>query len=680
MTGRAVILGLFSAIVVCVATIVNNHIIHQTHLVGHQMPVFVFGMLVLFVALINPLLWRWGPKRALSGQELAVVVAMTMAACVVPQSGFLRYFTPVVMLPHHYERTEPGWKSAGVVDMVPKRMLAGVTAENREEVLGGFLKGMARPDDQEHIRVTDVPWSAWLYTLVFWSPLLISIWIGLIGLAVVVHRQWSEHEQLAYPIAAFASALLPDKGNSVGHVFRQRLFRIGLFGVLGIHLLNYLHAWFPDQTLSLPRRFDFTAVLELFPTFARGPNFHLVRPNIYFAVIAFAYFLASDVALSLAIGPFLFAFVTGLFLTYGISLHGGGLNPSLQTYIQFGACMAMFIGLVVMGRHYYLRVFRRAVGLSVKEDPGITAVWGARVCLLGLAGFVGMLCLVGVDWQIAILYGVLIMILYVVLSRVVAETGFFHPESRWFPCVVLMGFLGPKALNPNTYVILLLLSIILAWTPREALMPYMVNALKLLDLRRVKIGRTAIWCAVTLVIALATSLALTLYIEYDKGMNIGDSGTVQGISKIAFHGTIRFQQRLIAQDLLEEANAISGWGRFAQMMPQGRYLVAFGAGLALVGAFTLLRIRFARWPLHPVLFITWNSVMGQHMAISFLIGWGIKSLVTKYGGPGKYLHFKPLMIGLIAGDLVGSVIPFLIGSFFRIVTDWPIAHFNTMPG
>ena len=71
--------------------------------------------------------------------------------------------------------------------------------------------------------------------------------------------------------------------------------------------------------------------------------------------------------------------------------------------------------------------------------------------------------------------------------------------------------------------------------------------------------------------------------------------------------------------------------------------------------------------------------MGQMMAVSFLLGWLLKTLMTRYGGAGAYQRFKPLMIGLIAGDLVGSVIPFLIGTFLRIVTDWPIAHFNTMP-
>ena len=80
------------------------------------------------------------------------------------------------------------------------------------------------------------------------------------------------------------------------------------------------------------------------------------------------------------------------------------------------------------------------------------------------------------------------------------------------------------------------------------------------------------------------------------------------------------------------------------------------------------------------MFITWTTSMGRMMAVSFLIGWFLKVLITRYGGAGAYQRYKPLMIGLIAGDLVGSVVPFLLGAFLRIVTDWRIVGFNVMPG
>jgi len=84
VTARAVILGLFSACVVCAATIVNNHIIHQTHLVGHQMPVFVFGMLVLTIPFVMPVVGELGIDPIWFG---VFAVMMAELALVTPPIG-----------------------------------------------------------------------------------------------------------------------------------------------------------------------------------------------------------------------------------------------------------------------------------------------------------------------------------------------------------------------------------------------------------------------------------------------------------------------------------------------------------------------------------------------------------------------------------------------------------------
>jgi hypothetical protein len=679
MTARAVILGLLGACLICVAAIVNRQLIYQTSLVGNQLPIAVFGTLILFLLLINPLLFRLKQTLALTGKELAVIVAMTLAACAIPGSNFARVFTPAIIMPHHHQSTEPGWKSLGLVEMVPDRMLANVTPENETEVLGGYLWGLPRPKDQEHIRLTDIPWYAWKRTLSFWGPMILLLWIGFVGLSVVVHRQWSRYEQLAYPVATFAASLLPSPGKSVGGVFRQPLFWVAMIAVSAIHLNNYAHAWFPDMTIQIQREFDMLKIVDLIPIFQKGPYYHLAKPYIYFAVVAFAYFLASDVSLSLGIGPFFYCFVSGVLITYGISLEAGGhMHPRPLTYMQFGAFLAMFVGLVIMGRSYYASVFKGAIGLRGKDKPEHAAVWGARVFLVGITSFVGMLWAAGLDWQLAVLYGALIVILFVVLSRVVAETGFYSPEARWFPCVVMMGFLGPMALNPESFVLLMLVSVVLVGTPSQAVMPFLVNGMKLLDLKRIPIGRPAAWCAVTLVVAMIVSITVVLYIEYDRGVNRRDFSIMEHGSKYAFHETIQITHRLIAQDSLEEAQSITGWRRLAHLAPNGPYMIAFLVGAVCVASFTILRTRFARWPLHPVLFIMWGTSPGRVMAVSFLIGWAIKSSVTRYGGPGAYQKVKPLMIGLIAGDLAGSIIPLIIGAIIRITTDLPPPVFDTM--
>ena len=56
------------------------------------------------------------------------------------------------------------------------------------------------------------------------------------------------------------------------------------------------------------------------------------------------------------------------------------------------------------------------------------------------------------------------------------------------------------------------------------------------------------------------------------------------------------------------------------------------------------------------------------MAWSFLIGWAIKTAVSRYGGGKAYQRIKPLMIGIIAGDLAGRFTPMLVGIIFYAFT------------
>ena len=75
-------------------------------------------------------------------------------------------------------------------------------------------------------------------------------------------------------------------------------------------------------------------------------------------------------------------------------------------------------------------------------------------------------------------------------------------------------------------------------------------------------------------------------------------------------------------------------------------------GLALLIAFCHLRFRW--WPLHPVMFIFLGAFQGQLMGFSFLLGWAVKTATTRYGGARAYLRLKPLMIGIIAGEMVAG--------------------------
>ena len=222
MTLRAVITGFFCAAFLCGFCFFNDHIIRQSYLVRSYLPLSVFGGLLLFVICVNPLLGRIHRRLPFSGRELAVVVAMVLVACGFPEFTCAQILPCVLMLPHYFVRTDPGWLASGVLDLVPKRMLADPTVHNGESLIG-FARGMGT--GVAHVRIGDITWSAWTQTLGFWLPVIAVLSIGALALSVIIHRQWARHEHLPYPVAAFVQAILPDvlvKGADWAHYVAGR--------------------------------------------------------------------------------------------------------------------------------------------------------------------------------------------------------------------------------------------------------------------------------------------------------------------------------------------------------------------------------------------------------------------------------------------------------------------------
>ena len=461
---------------------------------------------------------------------------------------------------------------------------------------------------------------------------------------------------------------------------------MGLIGVFAIHSYNYLNTWFPDYLLGkIPLGVDYSSLAVLSDTFTKGNGESFLGSffTIYFTVIAVAYFLPKDVSLSLGIGPFLWVFVAGALATYGIGTTGwqGGWPFGLtrESMMIMGAYFAMLVVLIYTGRHYYVTVFKRAFGVGGRDTIERSAVWGARVFLASMVLFVTYTAIVAkLDWPIALLFGLGCVAVYLVMSRLLAETGLFFIVTTGTPATILWAVFGAHALGPQIMLVMFMFCIVLFYDTREALMPYVINALKLADDCNQKVGRTAGAIALALIVGLAVGIPVTLYFQYDRGVDVSSWHINQ--TKVPFNDVITIMQRLDAQGQLEDAGAVTGLARFLDAAPNGQAIATFLISAALVLVFSGLRLRFANWPLHPVMFLVWSTYAGNAFAQSFIIGWFIKVCVTKYGGAKIYQQFKPLMFGLIAGEMLGGVVPMMVSLVYYIFTGEPPKPFLVMPG
>lgn len=666
MTKRSVIIALLCAVAIGGFTYFHDCIINpgaHIRIVPHLMPHVVYGGLLLAILLANPML-RVLRCRLLSGRELAFVTGICLVACSVPFYGLVHCWPSALMLPHHYNRTTPGWQRENVIDLVPPLMLTDVASDAGLDALTGYVAGMGQGHD--HISPRRVPWAVWVRPLAFWVPLVLSISIAMLALAVVVHRQWSRHEQLPYPISVFASLLLPDNPNTV---LRARAFRVTMAIVLGVHMVNYLHAWWPDYLIPIRLRLDFTPLVPLFRPVTWGDGGSLFSPRIMFAVIGIAYFFASDVSFTLAVTPYIECYIMGILTGYGLQVtRGFSLYNNSKVFLYTGGYVGIVMMLIYTGRYYYGNLLRQGLWLPCRERTEPYLAVAMRVFLLGLAVFWTLLLLAGLDWLLASFYALTAIVVFTAVSRAVAEAGAFWVGTWVMPSALAWGFFGARAVGPTAFATMAMVCIVVLVGPGWAPMPFAVQALKLAELGNVRLGRMGLACVLTLVLCVGVALPATIYCQHDGGVMSASSGWARYTPRLPFDQGLVMKQQLAALDLLDSSESVRGFERLANLKPNRAFVISFVIGVTLAVVVSLMRLRFPWWPLHPIAFLFFGSHQAQYLAFSFLLGWLVKTAVCKYGGEPVYQKGKPIMAGLIAGEVLAGTIPVVAGTLYYFIT------------
>jgi hypothetical protein len=121
--------------------------------------------------------------------------------------------------------------------------------------------------------------------------------------------------------------------------------------------------------------------------------------------------------------------------------------------------------------------------------------------------------------------------------------------------------------------------------------------------------------------------------------------------------------KLLSQELetaasrgeLGEITGIGSFEQLAHLRPDGTALGWAAAGLAVTVVLAVARLRLAWWPLHPVLLVLAGSWPTMLLTPSFLVGWLVKVLIEKWGGARAVRAAKPVMVGIIAGELLAAL-------------------------
>ena len=712
LTWRTVVFGMLGVFIMSGLAPYHDNVMGGTYMIGNHMPGGVFTYMI-FLGLFWNGLWRLldrlaktdgvlTRRLALSTRELVVVMVVTLVACFPPTSGLGRYFHRMIMLPWYYLQNKTQWMETGVLteylrpELFPHpypgpEMGAGDT--KYQLIYHGFFTGLAKGSNTLGFAQfwKDGILGAWLPPLLTWGPLLILLSIAIISLQYLVHRQWSKHEQLSFPVAQVAAEFCKVSGDKKGvpDLFRNPLFWWGFTPAFSLLMVMYLAAWYPQEVPALQQMLpSFKSwglpTLTKIPILTKCPDsWGMNGGTLYFTIVGLAYFVSSEIGLTMGCSLFLMMiFCSAFYLVTGTMVDSGWMESS-----RAGAYIGYTAILVYTGRGYYKTVFGKALLLNrkpraegVSEDEEALSVTAARCLLLAFAAFFIVLTWACSSWVMALFYALLTMIMYLVLSRIVCETGIPFIQATWNPGPFLLKILGPAASGPKALTFMLYSSGILTQDPRESLMPYVATGAKIAEDNGVKLRRLFWIVIVAVILALVVAWLSCTYTFYNHNPWADGWGSVYPVQSYLDTAAQQINDMNVS-DVFEESLNAGPLKRLLMTQTSPWVLRFFVAGLVSIVGLSILRFRFSKFPIHPVILLVAGTYPATCSYTSFLIGWFIKTLVTRFGGGGVYQKLKPLFIGLIAAELFMIGLTVLIAFiYYGLYNTRPPVSIGLMPG
>lgn len=654
VTWRALLLAL--GISVAAALVANYHdgtIAHWELSQHHYVAPLAVAFSFLFMAGINALLRRVRRPWALGPGELAVALMLALIATPIsrffasPWVGTVGYTRS--LMDARQARLAPLMR-ADVFQALPEDALLDA-AESRR-----FDEGIAASPGSM-ASLSAIPWRVWARPALFWAPLLLTFLSLSVSMGYMLYRQWAERELVPFPLAEFSASLLRhDDGRTFPDIFYNNRFWYGLAIMVVIFTVNGIHAHVPKM-IEIPTKFQFYELANQF-SFLKNSHegYSLLRGWMFFAVVAVAVLLPSELSFTAW-----FTWPIMVCATYFYYIQTGQRFSGNVSPMQMGSCWAMAGIILYAGRVYYIGLLRRALGwrrsAAAGADGGIDrqSVWICRAFLASVLTFVVVLCLYGVPLDLAVVWTLALLVAFLVICRLVAEMGVpWTPLGVFLPLPFSLALLGEKTLGAKAYALLSIFGSVT--TPARSnvfLIPPMVANAAHVEVRVSRRLATPAIIVPFLGVVLASSVAVAIWMDYSSEGSANDYpfAGFDAINQAATRIGNTFQDKADAPQALRAGLAANRpfLERWAAIRVDPRFPPMFALGAALVLVTGAARLRFPRFPLHPLPLVLLGSWLMSRYWFSFLLGWLIKKAILKVGGGRLFEKTRPFFVGAVTG-------------------------------
>ena len=617
---RAFVFGVFMAAFLSYVSLYGNMMVKTTYLSIEFCTAGAMFFLFLFVAVLNPLLRLMGKvvgsaeAFVFSSAELLLVYIMMVVPSAVCSMGLVESFLPILTGSHYYATVENDWKNLVWPHEIPWTFVSD------SEAVRYFYEG--KP---EHM---GIPWRAWLVPLGMWTAFLLVLYYVSVCIVSLLRKQWIEKERLLFPLVHLPLTLVGEGHGTEPRILRNRLMWIGFAIPFIITSLNCIHHHYP-----------FAPLIQLDKHVPILGGIASYRLHFSFVVCGFSFLLSTDIALSLWFFHIIGRLQTGISRYLGFETGEAGPfchDAASVSHQAMGAMIVFVIFMLWMSRDVLKQALRQAfrTGASVEDADELIAHGRAmRGIFFGFVFLSLWLWRAGMAWWIVVPFLLSAFVVFLALTRVVAQGGVAFGRPALIPQIFVVYALGSEALGAAT---LIALGYTFIWVAdvRTLVMASTANSLKLATEVRLR-RRVVFWAiSVSLLVGLVTSYITIMKLAYAHG-GINLSGWF-------FRGAPQYPFRWVS-------------GMIKTPVSPDKIRWAFnGVGGLMMGGLLFMQYRFIWWPLHPIGFLMGNSSPIAWSWTGIFVAWLVKVIVLRYGGAKLYRKMRPFFLGLILGQFTAA--------------------------
>jgi hypothetical protein len=628
---RAILLGSFFALAICLITPFNNAYRQATPLAGGHFPLAPFYILVWLMILTAFLRMIFKGRNLITGKELLVSWALMVLLSGIAWTGLARTFFINLTAPFHFATVENRWS-----DVLQPLLPGGWYPQSKEAVIS-LYNGLTGGRQLGWLDVLkQIQWDAWLPPLVTWTLFILLCYFVMVCIVSLLSKQPLYNERMNFPLlrVPFVMEEALDQ-TGLGRFFANRFLIAGLMIPVCLHLLNGLGFYNP----SIPQIPTLILAGKYFPKFGLLSGFFKLKIYLYPAFIGFAFLTSKQISFSFwfffIMGTLLFGLLSVMGLNIPAAAMGVTFGPTIsrpEETQMIGAYIVFFIFLAWLARFHFLDIVRTGVGFKKEDNPESEwlstrfAFWGF---ILGSLAIIIWCHYFGIPLLFSFLVVFAFFMFTLVAMRVICQGGIAYFTLTAAPMDGLMAFFGPKFFTSLGILVAAVIQKVLFVDLRESLMPSLLHARKITGKSR---NNRLIFLAITITLIAGVLISLIAMLALCHKFGVRELEL-----DWATRTTVAVYDNVYS--LVESPLKPGDWA-----------LIFSITGAVVMLVLVICYHRFYWWPIHPIGYLTAYSSAMRILWFSFFIGWACNALCMRYGGVRLFKKMRYFFIGLIIGD------------------------------